>query len=298
VWAVWAVGGAALGAAVFLAVIKLTYRYKIIKDASDIFAIFPDVYGRYLISRIFINHVCFPESDAVETDTAIAIGKLGKHTETIYLFDCSNQSAVENLSINPVKLMKKQIAGLIAGLGIMFAPSPVIPQEHPGCFVVDSNGNYRNLPELCPNVTFDPNVPTGGGATGAGQSGVFQVPIKSSEGGTPVVDVTFDGSQTFEMLFDTGATSTLITSEMAKALKLQTQGTATATIADGSQIQVNLGVVKSIQVGTLRVGEIIVGIAPEGAEKGLRNRGLLGQDVYGSYDITIKKDAIEFKPRS
>jgi aspartyl protease family protein len=194
--------------------------------------------------------------------------------------------------------MKKTIAGFITCLGIIFLQSPVIPQEHPGCFVVDSNGNYRSLPQLCPTVTFDPNAPTGAGGTGGGQAGVLQVPIKSSEGGTPVVDVTFDGSQTFEMLFDTGATGTLITEPMAKALNIQSQGTATVTIADGSQIEVDLGVVKSVKVGNLMVGELIVGIAPAGAEKGLDNRGLLGQDVYGNYDITIKKDVIEFKPRS
>ncbi len=194
--------------------------------------------------------------------------------------------------------MKKSIAFFITFLGIIFQQIPVIPQEHPGCFVVDSNGNYRSLPQLCPQVTFDPNDPTGQSGTEGGQAGVLQVPIKSSEGGTPVVDVTFDGSQTFEMLFDTGATGTLITEPMAKALKIQPQGTATVTVADGSQIEVSLGVVKSVKVGNLIRGELIVGIAPAGAEKGLRNRGLLGQDVYGNYDITIKKDVIEFKPRS
>ncbi len=194
--------------------------------------------------------------------------------------------------------MKKKMVFWLTCLGIIWLQRPVIPQEHPGCFVIDANGRYRNLPQLCPEVTFDPNAPAGAGGTGGGQAGVLQVPIKSNEGGTPVVDVTFDGSQTFEMLFDTGATGTLITEPMAKALKLQSQGTATVTIADGSEIEVNLGVVKSVKVGNLIRGELIVGIAPAGAEKGLRNRGLLGQDVYGNYDITIKKDVIEFKPRS
>jgi hypothetical protein len=190
--------------------------------------------------------------------------------------------------------MKKTLTSLMTFLGIICLPTPAIPQEYPGCFVIDSSGNYRNLPGLCPSVNFDPSVlPVGGNV-----SGVFQVTIKSSEGGTPVVDVTFNGSQTFEMLFDTGATGTLITSEMAQALNLESQGTAIVTIADGSQVEVNIGVVQSVQVGNLMVGEIPVGIAAPGAEEGLKNRGLLGQDVYGNYDITIKQDVIEFRPRS
>lgn len=190
--------------------------------------------------------------------------------------------------------MKKSLTCLMTFLGMFCLQSPAITQEYPGCFIIDSSGNYRNFPELCPSVNFDPTVlPIGGNS-----SGVFQVQIKSSEGGTPVVDVTFNGSQTFEMLFDTGATGTLITSEMAQALNVESQGTATVIIADGSQVEVDIGVVKSVQVGNLMVGEIPVGIAPAGAEQGLKNRGLLGQNVYGNYDLTIKQDVIEFRPRS
>lgn len=192
--------------------------------------------------------------------------------------------------------MQKQIAGSIVFLGIFFLQPTAIPQEHPGCFVIDSSGNYRDLPQLCPSVTLDSDgLPTGSGST---QAGVFQVPIKSREGGTPVVDVTFNGSQTFEMLFDTGATGTLITTPMAEALNVEVQGTAIATIADGSQVEVDVGVVRSVQVGNLMVGEIPVSIVPPGAEVGLRNRGLLGQDVYGSYDYTVKQDVIEFRQPS
>lgn len=191
--------------------------------------------------------------------------------------------------------MKKYLTSLMTFWGVILLQTPVISQEYSGCFVIDSSGNYRNLPQLCPNsVNFEPNVlPLGGNS-----SELFQVRIKTREGGTPVVDVTFNGSQTFEMLFDTGATGTLITSEMGQALGIQPQGKATATIADGSQIEVDIGLINSVQVGNLMVGEIPVGIAPPGAEQGLRNRGLLGQDVYGTYDITIKQDVIEFRARS
>lgn len=195
--------------------------------------------------------------------------------------------------------MKKQIAGSIAFLAIVFLQPTAITQEYSGCFVIDSSGNYRQLPQLCPNVNLDPNgLPIPPGEAGESQAGVLQVTIKSREGGTPVVDVIFNGSTTFEMLFDTGATGTLITTEMANALNVEVQGTTIATIADGSQVEVDVGVVKSVQVGNLTVGEIRVGIAPPGAEEGLRGRGLLGQDVYGNYEYSVKQDKIEFREHS
>ena len=192
-------------------------------------------------------------------------------------------------------MMKKQIAGVLTFLGIIVLQPTGITQEYPGCFVIDSSGTYRNLAQVCPSsTTFDPNVvPTAPAGTPEVQAGALQVPIKRTEGGTPVVDVIFNGTETFEMLFDTGATGTLITSEMANALNIEPQGTATVTIADGSQVEVDVGVVQSVQVGTLRVGEILVAIAPPALEI-----GLLGQDIYGNFDYTVKQDAIEFQPRS
>ncbi|MEB3211436.1 MAG: hypothetical protein VKL39_08770, partial [Leptolyngbyaceae bacterium] len=41
--------------------------------------------------------------------------------------------------------------------------------------------------------------------------GVFRAPIVRRAGGTPVVMVTFNGNQTFEMIVDTGASGTVIT---------------------------------------------------------------------------------------
>ncbi|MHC5830812.1 MAG: retroviral-like aspartic protease family protein, partial [Nostoc sp.] len=46
---------------------------------------------------------------------------------------------------------------------------------------------------------------------------VFTAPIKRRIGGTPIVEVTFNGQQKFEMIVDTGASGTVITQEMADA---------------------------------------------------------------------------------
>ena len=68
------------------------------------------------------------------------------------------------------------------------------------CYMVTSSGQTISLGKLC-------------GATQ--NDGVFRVPIKRRSGKTPVIDVTFNGNQVFEMILDTGASGTLITQQMA-----------------------------------------------------------------------------------
>ncbi|PSR19547.1 hypothetical protein C8255_01680 [filamentous cyanobacterium CCP3] len=109
-----------------------------------------------------------------------------------------------------------------------------------------------------------------------------QIPIEGRQGGTPVVSVTLRGSsgtQTFPMLFDTGATGTLITAEMAQAVGVITVGTVQARIADGSVVSLPVGYVDAVELGGLRREQVIVAIGG--------SYGLLGQDVYGDYGIAI-----------
>lgn len=121
------------------------------------------------------------------------------------------------------------------------------------------------------------------GATKKNADGlVAQIPIVERRGGTPVVPVNFqgqNGKKKFEMLFDTGATGTLITQEMASALGVVVVGEATVTIADGSQVGLPIGYVDVIEVGGLRKEGILVAIGGD--------VGLLGQDVYGDYGISM-----------
>jgi hypothetical protein len=91
-------------------------------------------------------------------------------------------------------------------------------------------------------------TPTNQPASG-GKQKVFQAKIKRRAGGTPVIDVVFNGNKTFEMIVDTGASGTLITQRMATALGVRQVGTGRAGIADGSVVEFPLGVVRSIRVG-------------------------------------------------
>jgi predicted aspartyl protease len=109
-----------------------------------------------------------------------------------------------------------------------------------------------------------------------------QIPIQRRQGGTPVVAVTLRGSsgaQVFPMLFDTGATGTLITAAMAQAVGVTVVGETQARIADGSVVKLPIGYVDAVELGGLRREQVKVAIGG--------SYGLLGQDIYGEYGIAI-----------
>ncbi|MEG3841254.1 retropepsin-like aspartic protease [Microcoleus sp. herbarium14] len=128
-------------------------------------------------------------------------------------------------------------------------------------------------------------------ANPSGNQKVFQAKIKRRAGGTPVIDVVFNGNKTFEMIVDTGASGTLITQRMATALSVKTVGIARAGIADGSVVEFPIGRVQSMGVGGALIKNVEVAIAKQ------MEIGLLGHDFFGNYDVKIKKDVVEFYVR-
>lgn len=116
---------------------------------------------------------------------------------------------------------------------------------------------------------------------------VAQIAILERRGGTPVISANMKGQnqiRQFKMLFDTGATVTLITPTMAKSLGVVIVGETTITIADGSRIQVPIGYLDYIEIGGLRKEGVSVVIAGD--------VGLLGQDFYGEYGISMGSQMI------
>lgn len=162
--------------------------------------------------------------------------------------------------------------------GLYFIPH-AIAQETDNCYMINSAGTLVNLSRLCTN-----NYPQT-----AIQSQVFTTKIKRRYGGTPVIDVTFNGVQQFEMLLDTGATQTTITAAMATQLGLTPTATQTVQVASGEMVMLPVGRVTSIQVGGAMINDAKVLIAP---------LPLLGQNFFSRYDITIKQHVIEFHVRS
>ncbi len=125
---------------------------------------------------------------------------------------------------------------------------------------------------------------------GSGQ--IFSAPIKRRAGGTPIIEVMFNGTQTFDMIVDTGASGTVITAEMADALGVQIVGKTKVNTASQTGVDVLLGRVESIAVGNAVVKDVVVAIGNAALDV-----GLLGHDFFSDYDVTVKEDVVEFRKR-
>ena len=121
---------------------------------------------------------------------------------------------------------------------------------------------------------------------------VFIAPIKRRVGGTPIIEVTFNGTQQFEMIVDTGASGTVITQKIAAALGVVTVGKAKANTASAKAVEFPIGYLDSLEAGGLIVNKVPVAIAGTELET-----GLLGHDFFGNYDVTIKRNVVEFRPQ-
>lgn len=129
-------------------------------------------------------------------------------------------------------------------------------------------------------------------------SEVFTIPIVDRRGGIPVVQVTFNGSHTYEMLFDTGASTTFILGSMANEIQPREIAEGFAVVADGRAIPTIIAEVDSLMVGdlTLNNAEVTFDANTEN-EANLDGIGLLGQNVYSAYDVLIGEDTIELRQR-
>ena len=115
----------------------------------------------------------------------------------------------------------------------------------------------------------------------------FRIPIKYRKNRIPVIDVTFNGNQRFEMMVDTGASATMITQNMARELGARPIGETQAMTAAGTTT-VQVAVVRSISVAGSTIREVPVSIGP-------LDVGLLGHDFFGDCDISINRDYVEFR---
>lgn len=179
--------------------------------------------------------------------------------------------------------MKSQLlTTIIVTTGIILTSFSSHSQEQSDCFMLDANGNPVSLGDLCP----DNNLQTPNGSN----PGFFSIPIKRRESNLVVVDVIFNGSYTFEMFLDTGASGTVLTPEMAETLKLQPEGTTRVSTAGGI-VTAPLARIKSMAAGGLTANDVLVVVSPH------IPIGLLGQDFFGNYDLTIRENVIEFHER-
>lgn len=174
--------------------------------------------------------------------------------------------------------VKQFLTILISITGATLLQATVSAQEADGCYMINSSGGVVNLASLCGGTSREIST----------KPGIFQAKIKRRDGKVPVIDVTFNGKQKFEMLLDTGATQTTITPDMATAIGVVPIGIEKATVASGDVVTFLTGRVASIEVGGAMVKDAMVSIGPS---------RLLGQNFFGGYNLTIKRDVVEFHPQ-
>ncbi|PSF38635.1 aspartyl protease [Aphanothece hegewaldii CCALA 016] len=171
----------------------------------------------------------------------------------------------------------------LAVVSFSYPTTQILAQSE--CFMQGNDGRNIDLSRLCGdgqnNTQTKPRNPN-----------FFSLPIKRRIGGTPTVDVTFNGKHRYEMLFDTGASSTVITADMAEAMGVKKEREIAARTAGGI-VTAYLGRITSLESGNLAQKNLVIGISDH-----MDGLGLLGQDFFGNYDVTIKKDEIVLRPRS
>ncbi len=185
----------------------------------------------------------------------------------------------------------KSIAILNAIVGVISASSFVLIAPRTvaqSCYMVTASGKKVALGTLCGELPPEPTTTdsSAGKAPGSAKNGIYRIPIKRRLASTPVIDVTFNG-KTFEMIFDTGASSTLITQRMSDRLGLKSIGARQVTIADGSTLRFPVATVATVSAGGLTARKMVVTIAKNS------DIGLLGHDFFGKYDVKIKRNVIE-----
>lgn len=140
-------------------------------------------------------------------------------------------------------------------------------------------------------VAINPSVPKPTSQFAKSTPQVVFAPIKYRMGGTPVIEVTFNNQQKFDMILDTGASGVVITPRMATALGVVPVGKVLAKTPSDKAAEFAVGFVNSVGIDSAVVRDVPVAIAPQ------LDVGLLGQDFFANYDVTIKRDVIEFHIR-
>ena len=174
-----------------------------------------------------------------------------------------------------------------------------LAQDNSSCYMLDENGDSLDLGHLCqnssPSKTRRPNKNFVDPYTYRNPyqktAGVQVVPIKRRRSGIPVIDVKFNNRYVFEMMLDTGASAVVITQQMAKKLNVNHSETIWVSTPSSRYFRMPAGYVYSIGVGKLTQKNTRV------ITSSSMDMGLLGQSFFSQYDITIKRDVVEFRER-
>jgi gag-polyprotein putative aspartyl protease len=205
-------------------------------------------------------------------DSARSIAQSAANTDDWKLAASRWEDAIEAIKAVPKKdVNHKATAGKLAEYqrGLEIAQAKSQGQKVQG----------RLVAEISADRPIDPDV-----QVNTAQSRTFRVPIKYHSAKIPVVDVTFNNGQVFEMLVDTGASGTMISYDAANSLGLREAGKVNVGTAAGNAT-VSVAVIKSIGVGGKSIYNVPVTVGPV---------GLLGHDFFGDCVVTLRRDVVEF----
>ncbi|MEM9245022.1 MAG: retropepsin-like aspartic protease [Cyanobacteria bacterium P01_F01_bin.153] len=173
------------------------------------------------------------------------------------------------------------------------APTPIRIQQAPTRTASAATGSRSATrsaapaPPSAPRGTASSSPPSAPQATQSSGT-VTKVPIRKRFGGIPIIVVQING-QGFPMMVDTGASTTVITQAMANMLGLEPVGTVRANTPSQQGVVFQVARLGQIKVGNLEAKNLRAAIAPT------MEVGLLGQNFFGAYDVTITRSEVIFR---
>jgi aspartyl protease family protein len=188
--------------------------------------------------------------------------------------------------------MKRIVFVLLCLAGVTALPSFTQAQEVDGCFALDSKGRAVRLSNICPeSPKQEKKKKSFRHKVREEEEGVFYLPIEYRVHGIPVVKVLFNGEHEFEMFFDTGASSIVITPQILEALGLEPIGITMTNTASDRAVPSAIFDLNLVEAGGVAKKNIVARVSDA------LDIGLLGQDFYRHYDISIRRDVIELRSR-
>lgn len=128
--------------------------------------------------------------------------------------------------------------------------------------------------------------------TNQGEKRTFRARVIGRAGGTPVILVNFNGGKLYPMIVDTGASGTVITTQMANELGVVPAGVVRAQVADGRIVESYAGYVQSVDVAGAKADNLQISVAPPAMDI-----GLLGNNFFAQYNVTFEQDWVVFRER-
>jgi hypothetical protein len=150
------------------------------------------------------------------------------------------------------------------------------------------DSHFRSLPNENPVIRAT-------GPAESGTKGATAIPVKVS-GSKVIVSVNFNNSTAANLLLDTGASRTMISSRIAKILRLQSMGSGTG-YGIGGVVTVSTSRVDSIRVGEMERQNLLVMIHDFSLDPSYE--GLLGFDFLSHFHLSLdlQKSLLVLTPR-